>query len=166
MFRFAKLASILCVLSVLCSCSFNGETDFAVFEERFNDKSENIKIDDSNFTSERQNDNTKYCCYFDAEKGGKYLISVYERNDVKVVSACTLCVLSSIKLDLGTIEDLFCSMLYAYNQTNKKESLEIFKKLGLDNKEKYATIGTKTEKLGKSKIDVVVNGAGTAITIS
>lgn len=163
--RFKHFFCIIALIVTLCSCSFVGETDFPMFEKRFNDSNKSFQIDEKSYTKEVLEKSNKYCCYFDAKAGGKYLISIYENKDVSVISSCTLCISSSLELDIEVVKELFCTMLYAFNQTDEEKALEVFEKLGLDNKNAYTTIGTTTEKLEGFNVDVIVNGAGTAITV-
>jgi len=164
--RITASICLACIFSMLCACSFVGETDFAMFEERFNKSNEEVQLASSNLTCEKQDKDTKYDCFFNAKNGGKYMLTVYEKNDVNVLSSCTLCVLSSIKLDIAAVKKLFCSMLFAYAQIDAQKAGEMFEKLGLNDKKTYKTVGTTTQDLDDINIEVIVNGAGTAITVT
>ncbi len=92
-------------------------------------------------------------------------MTVSEKSDVKVVSSCTLCILSSLKLETSDVKSLFCSMMYAYNSTNLEDAEKTFKKLGLEKEDTYKKNSTTVEKADDYNIKVIVNGAGTSITI-
>ncbi|NCC87351.1 MAG: hypothetical protein EOM05_05725 [Clostridia bacterium] len=157
---------LACIFLTLCACSFVGETDFAMFEERFNKANEDVKLTSSNIICDKQNENIKYDCFFDAENGGKYMMTVYEKNDANILSSCTLCVLSSIKLDVVSVKELFCSMLFAYAQVDEQKALEIFEELELSDKKTYETPSSIKKTFGDINVEVLVNGAGAAITVT
>ena len=163
--RVAK--SLICILLIcfLCSCSFVGDADFMIFQDRFNENNKTFKIEESTITSETKDNYTKYNCFLDTKTEGKYLMTVNERTNNKIVTSCTLCILSSFELNIENVQNIFCSMLFAYNQTDPEKALEMFKKLGLNETETYQTSGSTTQKFDDIKIKVIVNGAGTSITI-
>lgn len=163
-----KTKHILCILIflfLLCACSYVGDSNFAIFQEQFNKADKEIQLDNSNIIVEENDDKTKYNCFFNAGKNSDYLITIYQKNDVNIISSCTLCILKSNELNLSYIEDLFCSMLYGYNLTEKDKAKEIFKKLSLDNKTTYLANRKMEEEFENLKFIITVNGVGISITI-
>lgn len=164
--KITSCVCLACIFLILSACSFVGETDFAMFEERFNKANEDVQLASSNIICDKQKENIKYNCFFDAENGGKYMLTVYEKDNANVLSSCTLCALSSIKLDIVSVKKLFCSMLFAYAQVDKQKAGEIFEELELSDKKTYETLGSTKKKFGDINVEVLVNGAGTAITVT
>lgn len=164
-----KTRLIICIvilISVLLSaCSYVGDADFAMFREHFNKANDDIQLEDTNVMLEKETDFNKYCCFFNAGKNSDYLITVYEKKDISVVSTCTLSILKSSDLNIRYVEDLFCSMLYGYNEIEEDKAKEIFKKLELDNKTTYLANKKTDKEFDKLKVTVVTNGVGTAITV-
>lgn len=163
--RVKTLACVVCIISILQACSFVGETDYAMFEERFNKANKNVQLVNSNVISQDLEKTTKYNCFFDAENGGKYMMTIYEMNNASTITSCTLCILSSIKLDINSVKELFCSMLFAYAQADRETSEKIFNEFKLNEENTYQKNGNTTKEFDNFKINVIVNGAGTAITI-
>ncbi len=163
--RVKTFICIALIILTLQACSFVGETDYAMFEERFNKANKEIQLVNSNIISENLEKSTKYNCFFDAENGGKYMMTIYEKNGSNIITSCTLCILSSINLDINSIKELFCSMLFAYSQTDREISENIFNELKLNEENTYKKNGNTTKEFDSFKINIIVNGAGTAITI-
>jgi hypothetical protein len=159
---------IFCAFMILLmsACSYIGELDYGLFEQRFNEISPDAKLASSNTSLENSNEYTKYTSFFDAEKGGRYMMAIYSNRKDSILYKCTLCVLSSIELDIENIEELFTSMLYAYASTEEQRAKEIFVELGLDDKETYKTIKNTTKEIDNLTFEIIVSGAGTAITVN